>query len=206
MRKTQVIEVVRTKILEDLNPRITEDLCSALIRQLPNHFKFTGDVPDQLADMRLAEDSKLKPNILLVIQFSLESWGRVLQEVFKFEYDKIIIFDPDIHDFDIPRMLNELIVMGSHRMIQRIGTQYPEKVVERVKMVEVLPYGSDVPRTLLNLSGDQDLKTTRANPLAKNLAMLNGSNDSRIDLKPTAKDVTIKETKPVEKIKLSNAV
>lgn len=178
-RKTKVIDLLITKMMDDKHPRVKEDLADAFNRMLPYNYKFVGDVPKELEDKKLDGSSKLEPTILLVVHFTMYSWGKVLQALYEDTYESIVIFDPDIHDFDIPRMLNDLVMMSNYRDIQRLGTQFPEKIVKKMNTVKVIPYGSEVPKALLNLGGDMDISEKRENVFAKNFKILNQSYEAK---------------------------
>lgn len=148
--------------------------------ELPYNYKFYGEVPEELAEKKLEEGSRLTPHILLVIQFSLLSYGKVLQALYEGKYDSIFIYDNDSYDFDVPRMINELIVMGSYRGIERLGTKDPAEVIKRLKSVHMIPDGFNLIRALLSVTGDTDLVKPRSNLFQKNLEAL----EKRVDDRP----------------------
>lgn len=178
-RKTRVIELVSTPLMAE-QTTLFKDICKAMATELPYNYKFYGEVPEELAEKKLEEGSRLTPHILLVIQFSLLSYGKVLQALYEGKYDSIFIYDNDSYDFDVPRMINELIVMGSYRGIERLGTKDPAEVIKRLKSVHMIPDGFNLIRALLSVTGDTDLVKPRSNLFQKNLEAL----EKRVDDRP----------------------
>lgn len=174
-RKTRVIEVVSTPLMVEKSS-IFKDICTALSTELPYNYKFyhteENPVPPELEAKKLEEGSKLTPHILLVIQFSLLSYGKVLQALYEGKYEHIFIYDNDCYDFDVSRMINELVVMGSYRGIERLGTTDPKQVVSRLKNVHMIPDGFNLVRALLSSTGDTDLVKPRTNLFKANIEAL----------------------------------
>ena len=170
-KKVHIIDILTTPSMVSASP-ISSQVIQAMDEQLPPNYRFTGDC--DIEDRKPAPSSKAKPSILLAIEFSLFSWGKVLQAVHDGTYEHIIVYDYDCHDFDIPKMLNDIVVMANYRGPQRLGDTDPKVIIDKIRKVHVITLGSEITKSIVSITGDGKMTRKNTELFRKQLDALDG--------------------------------
>ena len=143
--KNRVVEVFTTPSLTPKNSDNSK-LITAMCRDLPPHFKLLG-VDDK------DRQTQQEPSFLLVVGVSALSMGKVFEAFHTGNYERIIVADIDVHEFDIKQIILDFMKVCTYRGLERIGTIDRNEITRKLDSFVMIKNGSDLIKTLDALDG-----------------------------------------------------
>ena len=151
--KNRVVRVFTTPSLTEQNSHNSK-LVASICKDLPPHFKLIG-VDDK------DREAKQDPTFLLIIGISSLSVGEIFKAFHTGEYEKVIICDLDVHEFEVKKIVMNFMGECTFRGLSRLGTTDKMEITRRLDSFVMVKNGSDLIKTLNSLDGQLNEVTSK---------------------------------------------